>query len=158
MDSAKLNDWLQVVGIFALVASLIFVGMQMRQAQRIAVADSYQQQAGTSLAKSELAVMHSEVVAKANRGEALSDAEVFELTEYVTARWQHAYFGRMRSEYLERGTSGPLLNFSGLLCSNPGLRKFWNSQSEGMKANPQGGALQIFAEDVDSLIESRCDQ
>jgi hypothetical protein len=28
MDSAKLNDWLQVVGMFAVVASLIFVGMQ----------------------------------------------------------------------------------------------------------------------------------
>ena len=38
MDSAKLNDWLQVVGIFALVASLIFVGLQMRQDRQIALA------------------------------------------------------------------------------------------------------------------------
>ena len=29
MDSAKLNDWMHVVGIFALVASLIFVGLRM---------------------------------------------------------------------------------------------------------------------------------
>jgi hypothetical protein len=36
MDSAKLNDWLQVIGIFALVASLIFVGLQMQQSQEIA--------------------------------------------------------------------------------------------------------------------------
>jgi hypothetical protein len=35
MDSAKLNDWLQVIGIFALVASLIFVGLQMKQNQQI---------------------------------------------------------------------------------------------------------------------------
>jgi len=35
MDSAKLNDWLQVIGIFALVASLVFVGLQMRQTQEI---------------------------------------------------------------------------------------------------------------------------
>jgi hypothetical protein len=35
MDSAKLNDWLQVIGIFALVASLIFVGLQMKQTQEI---------------------------------------------------------------------------------------------------------------------------
>jgi hypothetical protein len=155
MDSAKLNDWLQVIGIFALVASLIFVGMQMRQAQRIAIADSYQQQAGTSLAKSELAVAHSEVVAKANRGEALSDAEVFALSEYVTARWQHAYFGRMRSEYLERTTIGPILNFSALLCDNPGLREFWKSDSDGMKA-AQGGPIRNFAVDVDRLVESSC--
>ena len=31
MDSAKLNDWIQGVGIFALLASLIFVGIEVRQ-------------------------------------------------------------------------------------------------------------------------------
>jgi hypothetical protein len=35
MDSAKPNDWLQVIGIFALVASLVFVGLQMKQKQEI---------------------------------------------------------------------------------------------------------------------------
>jgi hypothetical protein len=42
MDSAKLNDWLQVAGIFALVASLIFVGLQMKQAQEIALSQAFQ--------------------------------------------------------------------------------------------------------------------
>lgn len=42
MDSAKLNEWMQVIGIFALVASLIFVGLQMRQDQEIAKATLYQ--------------------------------------------------------------------------------------------------------------------
>jgi hypothetical protein len=42
MDSAKLNDWMQVVGIFAVVASLIFVGLQMRQTHEIALASQYQ--------------------------------------------------------------------------------------------------------------------
>ena len=31
MDSTKLNDWIQAVGLFALVASLIFVGIEVRQ-------------------------------------------------------------------------------------------------------------------------------
>lgn len=38
MDSAKLNDWLQVIGMFAVVGSLVFVGLQMRQTQEIALA------------------------------------------------------------------------------------------------------------------------
>jgi len=42
LDSNKLNDWLQVVGIFALVASLIFVGLQMRQTQKISLSQAYQ--------------------------------------------------------------------------------------------------------------------
>ena len=45
MDSAKLNDWLQVLGIFALVASLIFVGLQMRQDREIALSGIYQARA-----------------------------------------------------------------------------------------------------------------
>ncbi len=42
MDSAKLNDWMQVIGIFALVASLIFVGLQIRQEHDIARVQIYQ--------------------------------------------------------------------------------------------------------------------
>jgi len=45
MDSAKINDWMQVVGIFALVASLVFVGMQMQQDREIARVMIYQSRA-----------------------------------------------------------------------------------------------------------------
>ncbi len=53
MDSAKLNDWLQVIGIFALVASLIFVGFQMKQEQEIAIANQYQARATTAVSVQE---------------------------------------------------------------------------------------------------------
>jgi hypothetical protein len=39
VDSAKLNDWMQVIGIFAVVASLIFVGLQMQLDRRLARAE-----------------------------------------------------------------------------------------------------------------------
>ncbi len=42
MDFAKLNDWMQVIGIFAVVVSLIFVGFQLKQSQDIAIAGQYQ--------------------------------------------------------------------------------------------------------------------
>ena len=42
MDSGKVNDWLQVIGMFGVIASLIFVGLEMRQAQRIAISEAYQ--------------------------------------------------------------------------------------------------------------------
>ena len=43
MDSARLNDWMQVVGIFAVVVSLIFVGFQLKQSQDIALAGQNQE-------------------------------------------------------------------------------------------------------------------
>ena len=39
MDSQKLHDWIQIVGIVAVVASLIFVGVELRQEQGLARAD-----------------------------------------------------------------------------------------------------------------------
>ena len=50
MDSAKLNDWMQVIGIFAVVASLLFVGLQMKQSQEIALAEQYQARADAAQA------------------------------------------------------------------------------------------------------------
>jgi hypothetical protein len=48
MDSAKLNDWIQVIGIFALVASLVFVGFQIRQEHDIARMMIYQERAAST--------------------------------------------------------------------------------------------------------------
>jgi len=45
VNSAKLNDWLQVIGLFAVVASLIFVGLQMKQTDTIALSEIYQARA-----------------------------------------------------------------------------------------------------------------
>jgi len=63
MNSAKLNDWLQVVGIFALVGSLIFVGLQMRQTQKIALSQAYQARADQGIAMS-LAAAESDTTLK----------------------------------------------------------------------------------------------
>ena len=47
VTSAKLKDWLEIVGLFAVVASLLFVGMQMRQEAAIAATDSGDQLVAT---------------------------------------------------------------------------------------------------------------
>jgi hypothetical protein len=54
MDSAKLSDWMQVIGIFAVVLSLVFVGLQMRQEQEIAIVDTYGSVAETHMSLSVL--------------------------------------------------------------------------------------------------------
>ncbi len=43
MDTAKLNDWMQIIGIFAVVISLMFVGFQLKQSQDIAIAGQNQE-------------------------------------------------------------------------------------------------------------------
>jgi hypothetical protein len=48
MSSSKLNDWVQVIGLFAVVGSLIFVGLQVKQAKDIALASQYQARTATT--------------------------------------------------------------------------------------------------------------
>lgn len=42
MKASKLHDWLEIAGIFAVVASLVFVGLEMRQAHEISLSQAYQ--------------------------------------------------------------------------------------------------------------------
>jgi hypothetical protein len=42
MKVERIRDWLEIVGIFGVVLSLIFVGMEMRQTQNIAIANASQ--------------------------------------------------------------------------------------------------------------------
>lgn len=45
MKKMDFNDWIQLAAMVGIIASLIFVGMQMRQSQRIALAAQAQQRA-----------------------------------------------------------------------------------------------------------------
>ncbi len=49
MDSAKLNEWLQVVGLFGVIASLLFVGLQMKQDREIALSAATQARTETTI-------------------------------------------------------------------------------------------------------------
>jgi len=49
MDSAKISDWMQVVGIFSVMASLVFVGLQMQQDRQIALAGQYQDRSAVAV-------------------------------------------------------------------------------------------------------------
>ena len=42
MDTGKVNDWIQILGAAGIIASLVFVGMQLKQSQEIAIAAQYQ--------------------------------------------------------------------------------------------------------------------
>ena len=42
MNSSKISDWLQIVGLFGVIASLVFVGLQMRQDREIALSATFQ--------------------------------------------------------------------------------------------------------------------
>ena len=58
IDTSKINEWLQVVGMFGVIASLVFVGLQLKQTQQIALSNTYQARSDASV-ESLVAVMGS---------------------------------------------------------------------------------------------------
>lgn len=62
MSPTRWYDWAQVAGVFALVGSLVFVGLQMRQTQQIALAAQYQARAESA---------HAMLLAQMETGESI---------------------------------------------------------------------------------------
>jgi hypothetical protein len=42
VNPRNLNEWLQIIGLFGVIGSLVFVGFQLKQTQDIAVSENYQ--------------------------------------------------------------------------------------------------------------------
>ena len=47
--AAKVSEWLQVIGTFGVILSLIFVGLQMQQTHEIALSATYQARTDTAV-------------------------------------------------------------------------------------------------------------
>jgi hypothetical protein len=75
MDSAKLNDWLQSVGMLGLIASLVFVGMQVNQTQRAGEGAELASYLEIATLNRQLRIEHADVWQKACAGEELSAAD-----------------------------------------------------------------------------------
>ena len=92
MDFSKVHDWIQIVGLFGIMASLVFVGLQVRQTQAIGegeMASNFMEQ--ILVARSMLAD-HADVWRKGCMDEQLSAADQAKFAQLYRAYVQAAYF------------------------------------------------------------------
>jgi len=86
VKALKLNDWLQVVGMAAIVASLIFVGLQLKLSQEIAIAAQYQARSD-SLREQFSAYLESEAGMRVIGKELLGDMLASDAVPAEIKRW-----------------------------------------------------------------------
>lgn len=83
MNSKKFREWLEILGIFGVIASLLFVGLEMRQSQKIALSAAYQARSDSSMVI-RMAAVESEALQSANGklrlGQAFEDLSPEELS------------------------------------------------------------------------------
>ena len=78
MNRERIQDWLQIAGMTGVIASLVFVGLELKQSRDIAVAQVYQDRAALDVQiRSYLAPSEAvhQALGKANRKEVISQQE-----------------------------------------------------------------------------------
>jgi len=158
MDSAKLNDWMQVIGFFALVASLIFVGLQIRQDQEIAIVEAVSHRFENAEALANLVHENSVIWTRGLDGEELSteDFAIFSaITKVVEEHYRQTYIRFQRI-----GPFSPELaaqDYAYVLYHRPMLRRLFEARAEFMGTRDKTFEVdrrgRNFLKIVDTILE-----
>jgi hypothetical protein len=119
----------ELIGIAAIVASLIFVGLQIRQEQNVAVSQIYQTTMAAQVEIHIAMVEHAELLAKARNVDELTEAERIAVEELIEMWFARSFFESVSARRIDDGDwSGPVNIFAFLLADNPGLHQLWSEK------------------------------
>jgi hypothetical protein len=126
----KSNNWkdiAELIGIAAIVASLIFVGLQMRQSQSIAMSDGNLANAANRIERNTSILENSEVWVRGNAGQDLDENDAVVFRFLVQNVVDTAFFEIVRLRRMgEDGIADSIVaDFSAFLFKNPGARRIW---------------------------------
>ena len=134
MDLSKLNDWLQVLGLFGVLGGLIFVGMQLQLDRQVASS----QQTGAALTQNtawaQLVSDNGEVWVAGLAGEELPPVEAVQF-ETMAKAYLFSYFTSWTRA--EDGLTGQIptrfaIETAIQLDEHPGLLRVWKSQEDAL--------------------------
>jgi hypothetical protein len=108
-----------------IIASLIFVGMQLIQSQNIANADRFAEAISSKVAINDSIIENAPIFSKANNGEDLNESEILILTRVLDSLWGWSFFGEQASGLVGGYSGGPTAGVAMFLFENPGVRREW---------------------------------
>lgn len=145
----------EIVGAFAVLMTLIYIAVQVRRTQEIAIAQSNDNSQQINLQQSAMWIENMDLVQKANAEEPLSEKEAMIFTELVQTRGVNAFLLYVRLKRLGVDEKYAASNFAAFLCQNRGARSWWQEresdrQHKGSFLNP---VRKEFSDDVEELIQ-----
>jgi hypothetical protein len=131
----KTRDWkdaAELVGIAAIVASLMFVGLQMKQAQDIANAERRQKRTTNFIEMRNAINEHADIWVSGNSDQELGEVEAVVFTNLIESVGEFYYFASNAAQDIgnERGAEITMHHFAMFLYENPGARQVWSSRDE----------------------------
>ena len=127
MKDVRLRNIVELIGITALVASLIFVGLQLRQAEEATFVELGL--AITAIERDELALVfeHADVWVKGNAGEELDTTDATIYAGLMKVAWSRVFWHTISAREIGYNDDAPLHDFAWFLHKNPGARVAWST-------------------------------
>ena len=155
------SDWrniAELIGISAIVASLVFVSVQLGQDRRAALS-GVSQSSASSHTELQIAIAdNAEILAKSNRGDELSEADMIVMNALVAAMHRQVVTDTLERRRL--GASGETVTwlFASWLIENPGAREVWIMQRERLLQSseqglPDGALIQAYTNEVRTVLD-----
>jgi hypothetical protein len=131
----RFNEIAELVGIVAIVASLVFVGMQLRQSQLIALAEAEGVFAIASIEMASLIGDNSEVWKKGIANEKLDAIEGPVFESIVAALSDRAWSTQNQFRLLgdDANAESVVHEFAAFLHARPGARRVWTEREEELE-------------------------
>ncbi len=135
MDSAKVNDWLQIVGMFGLLGGLIFVGLQLRLDRQDAVTQAAYSSTEVRIHWAELVNDNADVWVKGSAGEPLSATETARFNALAHAHELYHYQAWRRAGQISRQPPELwVLMAAAEFHRHPGLLQWWRTRQSHTEA------------------------
>ena len=134
----KSNNWkgfAELIGIAAIVASLIFLGLQMRQAEVIARSEMNASILANRIEMHAAIIEHPDIWERGNKGEELEEDESAIFSRLVFIVNDEAYYAVQQtivwgeSEFADLDAA----IFAAYLHENPGARRVWREREDRLE-------------------------
>jgi len=156
---ASWKDIAEFVGIAAIVASLIFVGLQMRQSQDIAISDGNLANAANRIERNAFIGANPAIWHSGNAGEELDDIDAVVFKSMVQSMHDAAHFEFLRTRRLGSPEIANFVaaEFAAFLFENTGARNHWFNEVQSSakwrsQLLPSDGQFSDFDELVNSHL------
>jgi len=155
MNNLKLNDWVQAAGVLAVVASLIFVGIEVRQSARSAIDASLIGDNDVIVSTVDLVTQNPDAWYRGCRGDKLQPADEVIFT-HIFHTFEYRYFLRWARGEHGIGAASPEISIDNMAMTihrNPGLRRLWDEHGKARYFMPDDTPFQRWRILVDARLD-----
>lgn len=159
MKSVRWKDAVELVGIAAIVASLIFVGLELRQTRDIALADSAWNLALSQIEARRPIYEFPDIWKRGNAGEELNPSEAVIYRTLIRDFNTLGFLMHLSALHVDDPDTADVASWdmAGFLYENPGARREWESLRAQLRRyrepHKQGEYRNVFEEVVRKALE-----